>query len=88
LRKRFAFERQLDVDFFDTPPDICLPEGITLLTKSDNRLSVAFDPARHNPPDVINLVAAHGNIADMRLQPRSIEDFVTELYEKHGALEQ
>ncbi|NTJ35923.1 ATP-binding cassette domain-containing protein [Agrobacterium rhizogenes] len=88
LRKRFSFERQLDVDFFATAPDRILPDGIVLLAKTENRLSVAFDPNKHSPTDVIALVAGQHQIADMRLQPRSIEDFVTALYEKHGALEQ
>lgn len=88
LRAQFSFERQLDIDFFAPPGDFALAEGIELVAKTDRRVSVAFDPARHNPATVIADIVGDRQIADMRLQPRSIEDFITRLYEKHGAVEE
>ncbi|MDE1994582.1 MAG: ATP-binding cassette domain-containing protein [Rhizobiaceae bacterium] len=87
LRSEVFAESELQVEFLGDSPLLDLPDGISLIEQNGNRVTVAFDPAKQNPAEVISKVVAGKPVSDIRLGPRSIEEFVSHFYRMHGALE-
>jgi ABC-2 type transport system ATP-binding protein len=87
LRSEIFAESELQVEFAGEPPLLELPEGISLVDQSGNRITVAFDPTKRNPAEVISQIISGRPVTDVRLGPRSIEEFISHFYRVHGALE-
>ncbi|WP_392712540.1 ATP-binding cassette domain-containing protein [Rhizobium ruizarguesonis] len=87
LRSEIFVESELQVEFAGEPSPLELPEGISLIDQSGNRITVAFDPTKRNPAEVISQIISGRPVTDVRLGPRSIEEFISHFYRVHGALE-
>ena len=87
LRSEIFSERELEVEFVEVPSRLGLVEGISLIEQSGTKVLVAFDPLKDNPADVISRVIDGRPVTDIRLGPRSIEEFISHFYKIHGAME-
>jgi ABC-2 type transport system ATP-binding protein len=86
LRDTVLRERRLVVDFAQAAPALEL-EGVTVVTRDEASLVLAFDPVRTSAAALIARVSAEHSVLDVRVERPSIEEVISHFYDLHGASE-
>jgi ABC-2 type transport system ATP-binding protein len=86
LRAGIFTERRLYVDFAGPPPDLEM-EGVTVRSRGERSLELAFDPAKIPTPTLIAAIAAKHAVEDVHVDEPPIEEVITRFYELHDASE-
>jgi ABC-2 type transport system ATP-binding protein len=79
LREKVSPERRLIVDVNDRPSDVTDPDA-RVISVENHRVTLAFDPRRIRPADLIARVAANHEIRDLFVVNPPIEEIVAQLY--------
>jgi ABC-2 type transport system ATP-binding protein len=79
-------ERRLTLDFSGPPPSIA-EAGVRVLSRSDDRLVLAFDPALTSAPDLIAKMSREHAVLDVHVERPAIEEVIARFYDLHGASE-
>ena len=79
LRRRVSGERRLIVDLADENGDVTDPHA-QLLSRQGRRVTLAFDPQRTPPAELIARVTARHRIRDLFVEDPPIEEIIARLY--------
>ncbi len=79
LRERVSSERRLLVDLRDPTAEVDEP-GVRVVERAGHRLTLAFDPRRVSPAELIARVAARHEVLDLFVENPPIEEIVARLY--------
>jgi len=86
LRAGVLAERRLHIDFAGPAPEIEMP-GVTVRSRSERSLELAFDPAKIPAPKLIAALTAQHAIDDIHVDEPAIEEVITRFYDLHDASE-
>ncbi len=79
LRERVSGERRLIVDLADENGDVTDPEA-QLVSRQGRRVTLAFDPQRTPPAELITRITARHQIRDLFVEDPPIEEIIARLY--------
>jgi ABC-2 type transport system ATP-binding protein len=82
LRAGVLAERRLHIDFAGPAPEIAIP-GVTVRSRAERSLELAFDPAKIPTPKLIAAIAAEHAVEDVHVEEVAIEEVITRFYELH-----
>ena len=82
LKSRFANSKTLTVDFAESNEEINI-EGTTMLSKSNQRLSLSVDLEKIKISDVIGMLSKKLDIIDLSVDSRPIEEIIVDLYKEY-----
>ncbi len=80
LRARVQPERRLIVDLGESGGDVSGDGDVRLIARDGGRLTLAFDPARVKPAELIARIAARYDVRDLFVENPPIEEIVASLY--------
>lgn len=86
LRAGILAERRLHIDFSGMAPAFDMP-GVTVRSRGERSLELAFDPAHIPAADLIAAIAAKHAVEDIHVDEATIEEVVTRFYAMHDAEE-
>jgi ABC-2 type transport system ATP-binding protein len=86
MRSEVLAERRLIVEFAQDIGTVDI-EGTVLKHREGRTLQFSFDPARIPAHVLINQVASHYAVEDIRIEDPKIEEVIARFYALHGALE-
>jgi ABC-2 type transport system ATP-binding protein len=86
LRAGVLAERRLHIDFAGFAPEIEMP-GVTVRSRSDRSLELAFDPAKIPAPKLIAAITTQHAVDDIHVEEPAIEEAITRFYDLHDASE-
>jgi ABC-2 type transport system ATP-binding protein len=86
LRAGVLAERRLHIDFAGPAPEIAMP-GVTIRSRTERSLELAFDPAKIPTPKLIAAITAQHAIDDIHVDEPAIEEVITRFYDLHDASE-
>ena len=86
MRAEAAGERRLVVDFAGDVPALAIP-GAELVAREGRTQTLAFDPRRIAPHQLISQITQAHEVEDLRLEEPPIEEVVARFYALHGAEE-
>lgn len=86
LRASVFNERRLHVDFAGPAPDLGMPD-VTIRTRRERSIELAFDPARIPATQLIAAIAAQHDVQDIRVDEPAIEEVISRFYDLHDASE-
>ena len=84
LRASVLAERRLYVDFAGPVPDLDRP-GVTVRSRSERSLELAFDPAKIPTPKLIADITARHAVEDIHVDEPAIEEVIARFYDLHDA---
>jgi ABC-2 type transport system ATP-binding protein len=84
LRADAAGERRLVIDFAGDAPALAI-EGASLVAQEGRSQTLAFDPRRIAPHQLIRQITAAHEVEDLRLEEPPIEEVIARFYALHGA---
>jgi ABC-2 type transport system ATP-binding protein len=84
LRASVLAERRLHIDFAGPAPELDMP-GVTVRTRSERSLELAFDPAKIPAPKLIAAIAAQHAVDDIHVDEPAIEEVIARFYDLHDA---
>ena len=82
VKNRFATEKILTVDFTESDEDIDIT-GVTILSKSKERVSLSVDLETIKVSEVIGLLSKKLDILDISVDIRPIEEIIVDLYKEY-----
>ena len=86
LRAGVLAERRLHIDFAGAAPELEIP-GVTIRSRTERSLELAFDPAKIPAPKLIAAVAAQHAVDDIHVDEPAIEEVIARFYDLHDAHE-
>jgi viologen exporter family transport system ATP-binding protein len=86
LRAGVLAERRLYIDFADPAPELKM-RGVTVRTRTERSLELAFDPAHIATPKLIAAIATKYAVEDIHVDEPAIEEVITRFYDLHAARE-
>jgi ABC-2 type transport system ATP-binding protein len=86
LRAGVLAERRLHIDFAGPAPELEIP-GVTIRSRTERSLELAFDPAKIPAPKLIAAVAAQHAVDDIHVDEPAIEEVIARFYDLHDAHE-
>ena len=86
LRADILAERRLHIEFGGAAPVLDIP-GVTVRTREEASVKLAFDPRRTPTADLIARISAAYDVRDVRVEDPPIEEIITTFYALHGAAE-
>ena len=86
LRAGILAERRLCIDFAGPAPAFEMP-GVTVRTRTERSLELAFDPARIPTAHLIAAIATEHAVEDIHVDEPAIEEVITRFYALHDAHE-
>jgi ABC-2 type transport system ATP-binding protein len=86
MRDEVLGERRLIVEFAEDIGAIGF-DGATEKHREGRSVEFAFDPARMPAHVLINAIASHHAVADIRVEDPKIEEVIARFYALHGAVE-
>jgi len=86
LRAGVFTERRLYIDFAGPAPTLDMP-GVTVRSRSERSLELAFDPAHIPTPKLIATIATQHAVEDIHVDEPAIEEVITRFYDLHDARE-
>jgi ABC-2 type transport system ATP-binding protein len=84
MRAEAAGERRLIVDFAGDVPALAIA-GAQMIVREGRSQTLAFDPRRIAPHELIRQVTTAHPVADLRLEEPPIEEVIARFYALHGA---
>lgn len=82
LKSKFKAEKTLTIDFSESSENINI-EGTTILSKSNERLTLSVDLKKIKVSDVIGLLSEKLDITDISIESRPIEEIIVDLYKEY-----
>jgi ABC-2 type transport system ATP-binding protein len=86
LRSGVFAERRLHIDFAGPVPDIEM-RGVTVRSRDERSLELAFNPADIAAPQLIAAIAAQHAVEDIHVDEVAIEEVIARFYAMHDAHE-
>ena len=84
LRASVLAERRLHIDFAGAAPAFEMP-GVTVRTRTERSLELAFDPTRIPTPKLIAAITAEHAVDDIHVEEPAIEEVIARFYDLHDA---
>lgn len=82
LKNRFSGNKTLVVDFNESSEDIDI-EGVTMLSKSNERMTLSVDVNSIKVSEVIGILSDKLDIMDVSVENRPIEEIIVDLYKEY-----
>jgi len=82
LRSRYGTRKTITVDYKHGARTVEVP-GAECLSVADNRAVYAFDSDRIGVTDLINRLAAGGELADVEIGSPPVDELILRLYKEH-----
>jgi ABC-2 type transport system ATP-binding protein len=86
LRSGVFAERRLHVDFAGAAPEIEM-RGVTIRSRDERSLELAFDPGEIPAPQLIAAITAQYAVEDIHVDEVAIEEVIARFYDLHDAHE-
>jgi ABC-2 type transport system ATP-binding protein len=86
LRSGVLGERRLHIEFAGPVPEVEI-RGVTIRSRAERSLELAFDPAAVPTPQLIAAIATRHAVEDIHVDEVPIEEVITRFYELHDASE-
>jgi ABC-2 type transport system ATP-binding protein len=86
LRAGVLAERRLSIDFAGPAPDLEM-QDVTVRSRSERSLELAFDPAHIPAPKLIAAIATKHAVEDIHVDEPAIEEVITRFYDLHAGRE-
>ena len=83
LRVEVGGERRLIVDLAH-PEEEVVADGARMISRAGGRVTLAFDPRRTTPAELIARIAEGHEVRDLFVEHPPIEEIIAELYQRHG----
>ena len=83
LRARVSVERRLIVDLRNKGEEVSDPE-VRVVERNGYRVTLAFDPNRVSPAELIARVTADHEVLDLFVENPPIEEIIAQLYEEEN----
>jgi ABC-2 type transport system ATP-binding protein len=84
LRASVLTERRLHIDFAGAAPELGIP-GVTVRSRTERSLELAFDPAKIPTPKLIAEITARHAVDDIHVDEPAIEEVIARFYDLHDA---
>lgn len=82
LKSRYATHKTVTVDFAESSEEINIP-GTTILSKSNERVSLSVDLQKIKVSEVVGLLSNKLDILDVDVDSRPIEEIIVDLYKEY-----
>lgn len=82
LKSKFNTHKTLTVDFSESSEDINI-DGTTILSKSNERVSLSVDLEKIKVSEVIGILSSKFDILDVSIDSRPIEEIIVDLYKEY-----
>lgn len=84
LRAGVLAERRLHINFAGAAPELEI-EGVTVRSRTERSLGLAFDPARIPAAELIAAIATRHAVEDIHVDEPAIEEVIARFYDLHDA---
>ncbi len=84
LKQSYVTEKRLKVEFLHPPHMTPLSDKVTIIENQGNRLELGFATGQLSVPQLVNQLAAMGEIKDIIVEEPPIEEVIAQVYEELG----